>query len=54
MVVKCKKVNCVRKSCMNDHKEAKHNWSSTSYSGFNSQDNLKKHIKKKQSDKARL
>jgi hypothetical protein len=43
-----------RKICMNDHKETNHNWCSTCYSSFSSQDNLKKHIKKKHSEKARL
>ena len=55
-LLKCKLCDfaSARKICMNDHKETNHNWCSTCYSSFSSQDNLKKHVKSKHSEKARL
>ena len=43
-----------RKDLIMDHKGKKHNWCSKCYSSFNSNNELKKHIKSKQRKKQKL
>jgi hypothetical protein len=42
------------KISINDHKEETHNWCSTCFSSFSSQENLKNHTKTKHNEKSNL
>ena len=53
---KCKMCDFTSSSkiIINDHKEEIHNWCSTCFSSFSSQENLKNHTKTKHSEKSNL